>query len=307
MKRAVYISIILSLSILLQACFGADGARELNEGEYNIYYVNNTKTSLYPVRYKAKFNDTQSLIDELIYQFINIPKDVEAGLALDDKVIYKGYSKEGNILYLYFDTGYSNMKGANAILARAALAKTMTQIEGIDYIAIYAGEQLITDDLNKPIGPFSGNEFIDTISDVNAFDKIELILYFADESGEYLVEEKREVIYSQNTSLEKLVIDELIKGSENVELKSTIPEATKLLSVSVNDNICYLNFDENFLNIISGQRPYISIYSIVNSLSELSKIGKVQISVNGSQKVLFGESISLDTTFERNLDFLKEK
>ena len=79
-----------------------------------------------------------------------------------------------------------------------------------------------------------------------------------------------------------------------------------LLNVSTNENVCYLNFDIGFLNNSLEVKDYIPIYSIVNSLSELSSVNRVQISVNGAQNVKFRDSIELNTMFERNLDYIGE-
>ena len=76
----------------------------------------------------------------------------------------------------------------------------------------------------------------------------------------------------------------------------------KLLNVSVNENVCYLNFDSGFLNNNLEVDENIIIYSIVNSLASLMTVNKVQITVNGSQDVMFRDKISLNTMFERNLD-----
>ena len=53
-------------------------------------------------------------------------------------------------------------------------------------------------------------------------------------------------------------------------------------------------------------RDYIPIYSIVNSLAELGTVNRVQFSINGSTNVMFRDTLSLDTTFERNLDCIGE-
>ena len=65
-----------------------------------------------------------------------------------------------------------------------------------------------------------------------------------------------------------------------------------------------MNFDAAFLNNSLEVKDYIPIYSIVNSLSELSNVNRVQITVNGSQEVTFRENISLNTLFERDLDYI---
>ena len=77
--------------------------------------------------------------------------------------------------------------------------------------------------------------------------------------------------------------------------------------MSVNENVCYINFDSAFLNSTLEVNEYIPIYSIVNSLCEISNVNKVQITVNGSSDVMFREVVSLNTQFERNLEIGEEK
>jgi len=88
-------------------------------------------------------------------------------------------------------------------------------------------------------------------------------------------------------------------------LLATIPGGTNLISVTVKDKICYVNFDKNFLTGDLLANPYVSIYSLVNSLTGLSNISKVQIMVDGDSNVKFREIIPLNSPFERNLDYNK--
>ena len=48
----------------------------------------------------------------------------------------------------------------------------------------------------------------------------------------------------------------------------------------------------------------IVIYSIVNSLVELSNVNKVQIAVNGDSNKIYRDSYDLSVMYERNLDFM---
>jgi germination protein M len=109
-----------------------------------------------------------------------------------------------------------------------------------------------------------------------------------------------------NTSLEKLIVEQLIAGPGRQGMNPTLPKETKLLNVSVNENVCYINFDSTFLNNTLEVKEYIPIYSIVNSLAAVTTINKVQITVNGSQEFMFRDSISLNQLFERNLDYNAE-
>ena len=75
-------------------------------------------------------------------------------------------------------------------------------MDGIDYISIYSGDQPLLDSTGMPVGMLSDADFADSISDVNAYEKTELTLYFTDESGEKLYPEQRSVIHNINTSVE---------------------------------------------------------------------------------------------------------
>ena len=100
----------------------------------------------------------------------------------------------------------------------------------------------------------------------------------------------------------------LIAGpdAENEELYPVINSATKVLGVTVKDGTCYVNLDNGFLTQTYNVSAEVQIYSIVNSLVELSNINKVQIAVNGNTDMIFREKISLSNVFDRNLDLVYE-
>ena len=295
------------LVVLLLAGCGRTGT-PLEEGEtmYQIYYLNGAMTRLVPQEYRTKEQDTDLLIQEMMDRFLKVPADLDCQGALSEKATYQGYKQEDMVLYLYFDSGYGAMQPGREILCRAALVRTLTQVPGIDYISIYSGDQLLMDTKGMPVGMLSASDFVDSISDVNAYERTELTLYFTDGIGEELFAEKREVVHNINTSVEKVILEELLGGPRQPGLEPTLDPSIRLLNVSTNENVCYLNFDGAFLNNPLEVKDYIPIYSIVNSLSELSSESRVQSSINGVQNVKFRDSIELNTMFERNLDYIGE-
>lgn len=305
MKKRIYAFLLFLMVFLMTGCKKEVSSLSETERSYKIYYLNSSMMKLAPVDYVTESVDKDALVQELMGQFLNVPNDVDCQVALSDKVGYLGYRLEENVLYLYFDAGYTNranMDSTREILCRAALTKTMTQLEDVDYISIYVADQPLLDLAGKPVGMLSEADFVESVSDVNTFERTNLKLYFADETGEKLVEEQREVVHSMNTSLEKLVVEQLIKGPQVMGNYATLPSNVKLLNVSVNESVCYINFDSAFLNSALEVKEYIPIYSIVNSVCEISNVNKVQITVNGSQDVKFRDVISLNTQFERNLE-----
>lgn len=309
--------LFLVLLVCLLGLTGCKGRRELG-GEaagnvYKIYYLNSAMTRLDPQDYtmpqKTSDSDDTQIdweIIRLIEQLKTVPKDLDRQAAVPDKVGFERYKLEDKVLYLYFDNNYSMMNSTREILCRASLVRTLTQVKGVDYVAVYTAEQPLMDSAGSPVRPMANSDFIDNISNVNSYEKTELVLYFSDGTGEKLVRETRDVVHSVNTSLEKLIVEQLIAGPGRQGMNPTLPKETKLLNVSVNENVCYINFDSTFLNNTLEVKEYIPIYSIVNSLAAVTTINKVQITVNGSQEFMFRDSISLNQLFERNLDYNAE-
>lgn len=67
-----------------------------------------------------------------------------------------------------------------------------------------------------------------------------------------------------------------------------------------------MNLDKGFLGQGYDVLEMVPVYSIVNSLTELPGISKVQILINGETNITYQESIRFETIFERNLDMIEE-
>lgn len=122
------------------------------------------------------------------------------------------------------------------------------------------------------------------ISSKPAATNTKVTLYFSDKSAMYLVPEERDITKGTET-LESAIISELIKGPNDANLSRTIPEGTKLLSVSVLDGTAYVNFSKELKTKHSGGSAgeTMTIYSVVNSLAVLPGIKKVQFLLEGDK------------------------
>ena len=130
---------------------------------------------------------------------------------------------------------------------------------------------------------------------------IKMTVQYTGKEGEGTTYTDVDVYYNNNIARERLVIENLIKGIDEQDAKSPIPSGTKLLNITVTDGVCYVNFDSTFLNVDSGMSADVVVYSIVNSLTELDNINKVQLLVNGASSVAGNNSmIKLGTSYERD-------
>jgi len=134
---------------------------------------------------------------------------------------------------------------------------------------------------------------------------IEVNLYFSDSQAMYLVSEKRKI--PQTTSLAKQVVVELIKGPDSSDLYSTIPEGTRVNEVYIADDIVYVDLSEEvFKNHPGGSSgELMTVYSIVNSLTEISPIKGVQILVQGNERNSLVGHVDISMPLLRDEDWIK--
>ena len=193
------------------------------------------------------------------------------------------------------------------MLVRAAIVRTLTQIEGIQYVTFQIKSEPLTDASGTVIGIMNADMFIDNAgNEINTYEKVKLTLYYANEDGDGLKAVNRTVVYNSNIAMERLVVEQLIAGPrEEEKVFPTINPDTKVVSVNVKDGICYVNLDSAFLTQIYNVTSEVTIYSVINSLVELSNVNKVQISINGDTNVNYKENISFSTVFERNLELVE--
>lgn len=305
MLKNGFLALCLILAAFMTGC-GRQAEEETGK-TYDIYYINNEETGIFSSAYQTGTEDGQELLAELLDQLSLIPEKMEYKAPLSGNFELLGYSWDGEQLILNFDEHYKELESITEVLVRAAVIRTLSQIDNISYVSFTVQNEPLTDSSGMAIGFMSADMFIDNAgNEINTYEKVNLHLYFANEAGDRLVEEEqRNVIYSSNIPLEKLIVDRLIAGPTVEGNYPTINPDTKIISVTVKDSICYVNFDEAFLNQPYHVASLVTIYSITNSLAELTNVHKVQISINGETSVFYKESISLSTIFERNLDLME--
>lgn len=302
--RIMWIGCCILLTLLCTAC---GDRQQTKDGKlYNIYYVNNEETKNIAGEYMTQTEDTEALLEELLGQLALVPSKFEYEAPLAGNFSLLGYTLDNGQLTMNFDGDYRGMDSVKEVLTRAAIVRTLTQIQGIDYVSFTVQGELLTDSSGIAIGTMASDLFIDNAgNEINAYESVNLHLYFANEDGTGLVEEnRRNVVYSSNISLEKLVVEKLVEGPASEGAYPTINPSTKIISVTIKDGICYVNLDENFLNQPYNTSAELTIYSITNSLVELSNVNKVQITINGETNLSYREKINLNEVFERNLDLL---
>lgn len=307
MKKGIWILLMLSLLLGISAC----GSKEdVDENRiFQVNYINNDETKVITQEYimQADLSDAGAQVEEILSAMATIPDKLEYKPPLGQGFTVLGFELQEGNLTLDMDEKYNELTTPQEVLTRAALVRTLTQVEGVQYVAITVTGQPLMDSLGNPLGMMNADTFVDNEgSQINSMEQTRIKLYFTDESGTKLVAVNRTLVYNTNISMEKLVMEQLISGPTSMSkgVYPTLNPDTKVLGVTINDGTCYVNLDETFLTQLSNATAEVVIYSIANSMAELSNVNKVQISVNGKTDILYRETLSLNTVFERDLDLV---
>ncbi len=295
----------MALSILLAGC---GQSKEPKEGKlYQLYYINDKVTRITPFEYQSKTKDQQKLIEEMLEELRQKPDKSSCVPVIGGQFDIVSYFVSGNTITLNMDERFREVDAIQAILTRAALVRTLTQIDDISLVSMTINGEALREASGTIVGPMQASLFIDNAGDeIGPVETVTLAMYFATQDGKALVQMNRTLDYNSNISMEKLVVEQMINGPiDDLGLPTVNPE-TKIINVTTKDGICYVNLDNSFLVQTYEVSPEVTIYSIVNSLVELTNVNKVQFSIAGETKVMYREQMDLSILYERNLDLVEK-
>lgn len=146
-------------------------------------------------------------------------------------------------------------------------------------------------------------------------DKAQIRLYFANEDSTKLKMEIRYIPKSEAAksvnNLATVIVNELINGpATNSTLNRTIPKGTKQgarVKINAASATATVDFSKEFIDkhTVGKTAEQLTIYSIVNSLTELKEIQKVKFTINGSSRKEFG-SFKFDAAFPRTASLISK-
>jgi germination protein M len=301
-KGMLWCFVLLLLAGVLCVLSSCGEEQKPNGPTVQVYYVSSMETKVETHEYEKPVGSTEEQVKTLMSYLAAVFEKpaYKSPLAMGFNVLGVEY-QEGSLV-LNMDDNYSKLSSTTEVLVRAAIVRTLIQADGVNRVQILVNGNQLVDGAGDPVGWMTDGQFIyNDGSEINSYEQIRVKLYFANESGDKLIAAYREKFYSTNISLERFVVDEILAGPSGkiAGLYATISPDTKILSVMTKDGICYLNFDSNFLTVVNNVNLDVEIYSIVNSLTELQGVNRVQILVDGDVPDVFGSAM-----FERNMDIV---
>lgn len=308
-KKIFYATLFLCILFLMASFTGCNKTEEIQGTAVDISYLNKNETKLVKETHYLEGSDTKEKIVEVLTLLCAVPENKELKATLTSGINIVTYTLDGDQVTVSLSEKYKDIPRTTEVLTRAAIVRSLTAIEGVSCVMITINGEPLTDVSGNVVGIMTADMFVDNAGErVEAENtKVMLRLYFANEEGDGLIAVNRELSHNadvSNVSMEKIVLEQLIKGPANNDTYPVVSPDTKIVSVTVKDGVCHINFDSAFETAINNVTTDVTIYSIVNSLSELSNVNKVQISIDGDSDNKFRDKYDFSTVFERNLSLV---
>lgn len=302
MKKYCRVLLMLAMVLMLTGC----SKKNTERAGYQIYYTNAGRTNLLTETYNTEETDPNLLLGELLERMSKTASTPEYYNLIPETVEIIDYTLIDGQVTITFNEAYKQVENVSEILLRAGVVETVSQIPEVSTVVFHIGDKVLTNHANEPVGAMTSSMFINNPVGINSYQYASLTLYFANDSGDKIVKEMRNVHYSTNTTLEKVLMEQLIKGPMNKQLKDVLPSGLQVLSVSVDKKTATINLDKKFLELDGlGVAPEVTIYSIVNSFCDVLNVDKIQFKVEGETDILFGGTLSLNGPFHRNSEIIE--
>lgn len=302
MKKRKITALVMAL-LLGVVAFSGCGKKE-TESKYKIYYVNEEQGEVLAESFVPSEETTQTMLEEMTEKLNK--KNAEGHTLLPENIEIQSCVNDDGMIRVDFNQEYHDLNPVDEVLLRASIVKDYVQIPDIYLVTITAGGTPIVDSQGQEIGAMSLDSFLEnTGKEIMAYQYKELNLYFTNEEGNQLVPEIRQVYYNGNTPIEKVIVEQLLRGPGESGHYATLPSDTRIVGVSVADGIAYVNLGKQFVDEALPVDAQIPIYSIVNSLIDAGNVSQVQISINGDTSLLFKDKVDMNQLFQVNHELEK--
>lgn len=302
MKKRKVTALVMAL-VLGSVAFSGCGKKE-TESKYKIYYVNEEQGEVLAESFVPSEETTQTMLEEMTEKLNK--KNAEGHTLLPENIEIQSCVDDDGMIRVDFNQEYHDLNPVDEVLLRASIVKDYVQIPNIYLVTITAQGTPIVDSQGQEIGAMSLDSFLEnTGKEIMAYQYKELNLYFTNEEGNQLVPEARQVYYNGNTPIEKVIVEQLLRGPGESGHYATLPSDTRIVGVSVADGIAYVNLGKQFVDEALPVDAQIPIYSIVNSLIDAGNVSQVQISINGDTSLLFKDKVDMNQLFQANHELEK--
>ncbi len=294
MKRLL--CLILALSLALCGC---------SEPEFQTpgtFYYHRTETAYQgsegviapEVRELAGMTDDLQAILEL---YCAGPLDQSLKNPLPPGTVLKTHTLYDHVLTLRFNETLAELSGIELTVAAGCLARTFLPLTGAEVLILTADGALLCGNTSLQL----------TLEDLSLRDdSLDLLhneypVYYASSDRRYLIQQTVTARHTSPEALTMHLLEQLLTPPHDSGLRSALPEGTRFLSVTLADGLCTVDVSAEFDNrrFYAMSAQCLSLLSVVNTLTALEEVDRVEFTVEGDLLVRYG-SLSITAPLVRD-------
>ncbi len=276
----------------------------------SVMLFNNKSKELVRVEYEVDYSKEQYKIIEEAFEFLsknvedsNISRTIPENIEL-----VNFYIDENDTLFLNLNNEYYSLSIVEQNILRSSLSWSMSSLDFVKQVGIHIdynpiildndGKILLSDKSNTIINP----QFSYTKGTLKT-----IAIYFPKKKSEgKLYTEIREIVIGSEVLEERMVLNELLKGPTLEEGLNAIPSSTKIREIITFDKTCQIDLSSEFItnNSKVPAEQIASVYAIVNSLTDIKYIDKVQFLID-SKKTNGFDSIDISQPLEKDISYIE--
>lgn len=292
---------LLSLSLILTGCSNSGSSKTIT-----LYFPSgeDKEEAFITSGIEVTSNDKIVLLDSVKDALLEGPakKDETYKNLYNDIVSISYVTLENRLLIVNLTGDYYALSPSERLSIKGGIAKSYANFKFVESLRFLKDGMPILDESGKQSEDILIANLLTEMDDLSLNNNFQTYsLYFASDKG-LLTREERTLEVQTSTNLAKELVDELIAGPNSEILLPTIPKGTRVRQLEIKEGICYVDFNKNFQSKHSGgeNEERLTIYSVVNTLTELSDIEKVQFLIDGEKVEEYQGFIDFSQTFSRD-------
>lgn len=299
-------SFVLSFIVIVSLffIFTSDDEEYDSRMEIEIYYQNRISKML-ETETTIINKDREDIIEVIFERMKTAPKSQNLKSIIPQEVELLDFSLEKKLLDINISGEYNELSNADRIFLICGSILTFLDYSEIDGVKIFVESKELLHSTGNAMGYLNRTSIVkDTVIYPDKIQMQMATLYFSNGDNTLLLPESRTIYVKQSENVEAQIVEQLISGPKMIDYFSTVPTETKVNNIKTELGICYVDLNQNFISKQSAQsNPQIAIYSIVNSLTELEEVEKVQFLIEG-RKVDYYNGISISNPMDRNEELI---
>lgn len=225
-------------------------------------------------------------LDDILKAYLAGPLDpaLQVPFPRDTRIL--GWSLRGGTLLLDFSGEFALLSGVELSVACGCVAQTFLELTEAERVVITAGGALLDGENTVTMTRQTlllRDDSLDRLVSAHT-------LYYTDAARRYLIGREVSVNLASLDDVESYLVQQLLSGDPGADLVSPLPAGTRLLGVQVEDGLCTVNFSREFESNCwsSPIEQRLTLMSVVNTLTQLETISRVEFAVDGNLLLHYG-------------------